>query len=88
MFVIKVRDHITEGTRALCSEGGYRLLMKDNNKWCSFVIKYASYEKALAAVEKQLAQSNGNNRFALKRDHRIFEEDGRKLKLLFEHYAD
>lgn len=84
MFIIKVKDHVTARTRETCSENRYRLLCADSEKWKACIIRYKSLEDALRFVYKQSALSNGGNRFALVRDYRIFEQDGRKLKLVFE----
>ena len=84
MFIIKIRDHLTARTRETCSENGYRLLSADSEKWKACIIRYKSLEEALHFVDKQSSRSNGKNRFALVRDYRIFEQNGRKLNLVFE----
>ena len=84
MFIIKVRDHLTARTRETCSENGFRILRADAEKWKACLLRYKTLEEALHFVTKQSPCSNGKNRFALVRDYRIFEQDGRKLKLVFE----
>lgn len=84
MFIIKVRDHITARTRRLCSKSEYHFLCANVEKWKTCIIRYKSLENALHFVNKQSALSGDKHRFALVRDYRIFEQNGRKLKLMFE----
>ena len=87
MFTVKIRDHITARTRALAPARTLALLQHDDNKWRSCVFAYKTYELALAFVNKQIAQA-GSDRFGILRDHRIFEQEGRKQKLVYEHLAE
>ena len=87
MFTVKVRDHITARTRALAPARTLALLQSEADHWKSCLFSYKTYELALAFVEKQIAQAE-NDRFGILRDHRIFEQEGRKLKLVYEHLAE
>lgn len=87
MFIVKIRDHVTARTRALAPEHTLVLLRYDDNKWRTCVFAYKTYELALDFVNKQIAQA-GSDRFGLLRDHRIFEQEGRKQKLVYEHLAE
>ena len=86
MFIVKVRDHVTARTRALVSERTLALMQYDDNKWRNCVFAYKTYELAQAFVQKQIAEAQ-TDRYGLLRDHRIFEQEGRKQKLVFEHLA-
>lgn len=80
MYIVKVRDHATPATLTLMPERTYRLFLQNENKWKTCLLRYASYNEALAFVEKQAATKD---RFAIRRDYRIFEQEGRQLKLRY-----
>ena len=87
MFIIKVRDHLTARTRAVAPARTLALLQSEAGSWKSCLFSYKTYELALAFVNKQIAQAE-SDRFGILRDHRIFEQEGRKQKLVFEHLAE
>ena len=87
MFIIKVRDHLTTRAFARAPEHVLVLLRHSDNKWRTCTFAYKTYELALDFVNKQIAQAD-SDRFGILRDHRIFEQEGRKQRLVFEHLAE
>ena len=82
MYIIKVRDRTTATTRATMPERVFRLIDWDTWKPCLF--RYDTLEKALALCDRQQATPT---RYGEIRDYRVFEKDGRKLKLVYEYIA-
>ena len=87
MFIVKVRDRLTARTYALAPANTIVMLHCDDNKWKTCVVTYKTYDLALAFVNRQIAQTT-SDRFEILRDHRIFEQEGRKQRLVFEHIAE
>lgn len=74
MYIIKCKDIVET-----VPEGFPTWLLAE--RWERFVIKYPTLEAAMAAVTKQVQRPQ--TRPQPKRAYRVYEEDGRKLKLVW-----
>ena len=81
MYIVKVRDRITEEEAELIPEPMRSLLLRENNKWKTCILAYKSEELARDFVNRQRRQAK---RFSVARDYRVFEKNGRKLTLVWE----
>lgn len=87
MFIVKVRDHATATTHATMPDRIYRLI--DWDTWKPCLMRYSTYEQAKALVDRQLEQLRARpTRYGETRDFRIYEQEGRQLKVVYEYLAE
>lgn len=74
MYVIKCKDIVETAP-----EGFPTWLL--SGRWERFVVKYSTLEAAIAAVTRQVQRVS--TRPMPKRAYKVYEEDGRKLNLMW-----
>lgn len=86
MYIIKMRDHYKAENADLIPLNIRRVIDHERNRWQGrSIFKYATYEEALHVMKTQMSHPK---RIPVQRDYRIYEQDGRKLRLISEHLAE
>lgn len=83
MYIIKIKDTYKVEDAELIPINIRRVIDHEKSRWQGgSIFKYRTYEEALKTIKTQYSRPK---KIPVRRDYRIYEQDGRKLTLISEH---